>query len=54
MWEALNNCVDENGRLGYAQPVGESPKMNFQKEDWEVYASGAFCLAASEMLKFVE
>ncbi len=53
-WLALNKCINRKGRLGFAQPVGASPKRNFKKKDWEVYASGAFCLAASEMLTFIE
>ena len=50
-WSALNECVTKKGMLGYAQPVGAAPQRNFSQNDWEVYASGAFLLAASEVIK---
>lgn len=51
-WVVLVNNVDNNGKLGYVQQVGESPnKVKF--EDSEAYGSGAFLLAASEVFKLI-
>ena len=50
-WAALNKCVNKDGMLGFAQPVGAAPQRNFSQSDWEVYASGAFLLAASEVIR---
>jgi len=50
-WEALNNCVDEEGRVGWVQPIGADPRKNFDENSWEVYGTGAFLLAGSEVIK---
>jgi rhamnogalacturonyl hydrolase YesR len=50
-WAALYNCVNAEGRLGWAQPVGADPRKNFNADSYENYASGAFLLAGSEVMK---
>jgi rhamnogalacturonyl hydrolase YesR len=50
-WMALNGCVDEEGRVGWVQPIGDNPLKNFSKDSWEVYGTGAFLLAGSEVIK---
>jgi rhamnogalacturonyl hydrolase YesR len=48
-WQALNRCIQPDGRLGWAQPIGQDPKL-VKAEDTEVYAVGAFLLAGREVL----
>jgi rhamnogalacturonyl hydrolase YesR len=50
-WIALNKCVNEEGRTGWVQPIGADPRRNFSAESWEVYGTGAFLLAGSEIVK---
>ena len=50
-WIALNGCVNEEGRIGWVQPVGADPRKNFSADSWEVYGTGAFLLAGSEVIK---
>lgn len=50
-WIALNNCVNEDGRVGWVQPIGADPRKNFNEDSWEVYGTGAFLLAGSEVIK---
>ena len=50
-WEALNKCMDETGKIGWVQPIGANPQKNFNADSWEVYGTGAFLLAASEIYK---
>lgn len=50
-WKALINCVNNEGRVGWVQPIGASPLRNFSEDSWEVYGTGAFLLAASEVIK---
>ena len=50
-WIALNDCVNEEGRVGWVQPIGDDPQKNFSKDSWEVYGTGAFLLAGSEIIK---
>ncbi|MBN1599318.1 MAG: glycoside hydrolase family 88 protein [Bacteroidales bacterium] len=49
-WYALVNNVDPDGMMGYVQQIGDSPKA-ISKTDWQVYGTGAFLLAGSEILK---
>ncbi|MDR1723289.1 MAG: glycoside hydrolase family 88 protein [Tannerella sp.] len=49
-WEMLVSCVNEQGRLGYVQRVGDQPDKVLP-EHTESYGSGAFLLAASEVWK---
>ncbi|MCL1908750.1 MAG: glycoside hydrolase family 88 protein [Holophagaceae bacterium] len=48
-WLALINSIQPDGRLGWAQPIGQDPKL-VKAEDTEVYAVGAFLLAGREIL----
>ncbi|MDL2265987.1 glycoside hydrolase family 88 protein [Parabacteroides sp. OttesenSCG-928-G07] len=50
-WIGLNNCVNEEGRVGWVQPIGADPRKNFNEDSWEVYGTGAFLLAGSEVIK---
>lgn len=50
-WIALNGCVNEDGRVGWVQPIGADPRKNFDEDSWEVYGTGAFLLAGSEVIK---
>lgn len=50
-WVSLVNCVNEEGRVGWVQPVGADPRKNFDADSWEVYGTGAFLLAGSEIIK---
>ncbi|HEV2455243.1 MAG TPA: DUF4861 family protein, partial [Verrucomicrobiae bacterium] len=49
-WNALNGCVDADGKLTHVQPVGADPKK-FDPNATEVYAVGAFLLAGSEVYR---
>jgi len=50
-WIALNECTNKDGRVGWVQPIGGDPRRNFSEESWEVYGTGAFLLAGSEVIK---
>jgi unsaturated rhamnogalacturonyl hydrolase len=50
-WVGLNTLVSPEGRVGWVQPIGADPQKNFSPESWEVYGSGAYLLAASEVIK---
>ena len=50
-WIGLNGCLNDEGRLGWVQPIGDNPKKNFSENSWEVYGTGAFLLAGSEVIK---
>jgi rhamnogalacturonyl hydrolase YesR len=50
-WVALNGCVSPEGRVGWVQPIGADPRKNFGSDSWEVYGTGAFLLAGSEVVK---
>lgn len=50
-WVSLSACVNEEGRVGWVQPIGGDPRKNFNADSWEVYGTGAFLLAASEVIK---
>ena len=49
-WQALYNAVDNDGKVCWGQSVSRDPN-NVKKEDSEIYVSGAFLLAGSEILK---
>jgi len=50
-WIGLNNCVGKDGHVGWVQPIGADPRKDFTAESWEVYGSGAYLLAGSEVIK---
>lgn len=49
-WKALEAAIQPDGRLGWAQPIGQDPR-SVKATDTEVYAVGAFLLAGREMQK---
>ena len=49
--KGLMACQQKDGKMGWVQPIGADPKRNFSADSWEVYGTGAYLLAASEMLK---
>ena len=51
-WNALVECVDEKGMLGFVQPIGAKPGESFQNYS-EVYGVGAFLAAGSELYKYL-
>ncbi|WP_133272755.1 glycoside hydrolase family 88/105 protein [Hymenobacter radiodurans] len=50
-WVALNKCVSADGRVGWVQPIGADPRRDFSADSWEVYGTGAFLLAGSEVIQ---
>ncbi|KAF0238398.1 MAG: glycoside hydrolase family [Prolixibacteraceae bacterium] len=50
-WVGLNGLIQPDGYMGWTQPIGADPKKNFTAESWEVYGTGAFLLAGSEVIK---
>jgi len=50
-WIGLNRCLHPYGKVGWVQPIGLDPKRNFSEDSWEVYGTGAFLLAGSEVIK---
>lgn len=49
-WRAIAAAVNEDGRLGWVQQVGNAPD-EVRATDTQLYGSGAFLLAASEVLR---
>jgi rhamnogalacturonyl hydrolase YesR len=52
-WGALSSSVKEDGKLGYVQPIGASPDK-VDENSTEVYGTGSFLLAGSELYKFIK
>jgi rhamnogalacturonyl hydrolase YesR len=50
-WIGLNNLIQPDGHVGWCQPIGQDPKKNFSADSWEVFGTGAFLLAGSEVIK---
>ena len=50
-WKGMNTLVQPDGHVGWCQPIGADPKKNFSADSWEVYGTGAFLLAGSEVIK---
>ncbi|WP_372806773.1 glycoside hydrolase family 105 protein [Pontiella sp.] len=51
-WQALTECVTDEGLLGYVQPVGAAPGDSYADKT-EVYGIGAFLAAGTEVYKLV-
>ena len=49
-WRALLSAVEEDGKLGYVQPIGADPRK-VKREMTEVYGPGAFLLAGTEVYR---
>lgn len=52
-WISLCSYVNSAGRLGYIQPVGHAPQLA-DKNSTDVYGSGAFLLAGTEILRLLQ
>lgn len=52
-WNSLVSVVNENGKLGYVQPIGADPKK-VTEDMTAVYGVGAFLLAGSEIYKMIQ
>jgi len=52
-WNALTDCVLDDGLLGYVQPVGAAPGEAFPDKS-DVYGVGAFLAAGSEVYKLAK
>lgn len=51
-WKALQSIVHEDGKVGFVQAIGADPKkVGF--DDTEVYGTGAFLLAATEYMHYL-
>lgn len=50
-WVGLNTLVSPEGRVGWVQPIGADPRRNFTAASYEVYGTGAYLLAGSEVIK---
>lgn len=50
-WQALTAAVEEDGKLGWVQQVGNAPD-EVRPEDTQFYGGGAFLLAATQMMDF--
>lgn len=51
-WSALSSHVNEEGMLGYVQPVGAAPGDAWPDKT-EIYGSGAFLAAGAEVFRLV-
>jgi rhamnogalacturonyl hydrolase YesR len=52
-WNAMKSYVTKEGMLGYVQPIGAAPGKAW-KDKSEVYGTGAFLSAGSEVYKMIE
>lgn len=52
-WNALLSAVEEDGKLGYVQPIGADPKK-VTRDMTEVYGPGAFLLAGTELYRLAQ
>ncbi|MDO7849960.1 glycoside hydrolase family 88/105 protein [Hymenobacter convexus] len=50
-WIALDKVVGADGKVGWVQPIGADPRRDFSADSWEVYGTGAYLLAGSEVMK---
>ena len=50
-WKGINTLVSPEGRYGWVQPIGADPRRNFSVDSYEVFGSGAYLLAGSEVIK---
>ena len=52
-WQAMLDAVNEEGKLGYVQPIGADPRK-VTADMTEVYGVGAFLLAGNQIYKMVD
>ena len=50
-WVGLCKAQKKDGMIGWVQPIGADPQRNFSPDSWEVYGTGAFLSAGSEIIK---
>ena len=50
-WKALLSGVQDDGMLGWVQPIGAAPDSVFES-DTQLYGVGAFLLTAAQMMQF--
>ncbi|MEI6244614.1 MAG: glycoside hydrolase family 88 protein, partial [Acidobacteriota bacterium] len=50
-WTGMTSLLQPDGHVGWVQPIGQDPRRDFSPESWEVYGTGAFLLAGSEVIK---
>jgi unsaturated rhamnogalacturonyl hydrolase len=50
-WKGVNTLLNSEGRYGWVQPIGADPRRNFSADSFEVFGSGAYLLAGSEVIK---
>jgi len=53
-WRGLSTLIQPDGHVGWCQPIGYDPRKDFSANSWEVYGTGAFLLAGSEVLKLTK
>ncbi|MBL4559349.1 MAG: glycoside hydrolase family 88 protein [Labilibaculum sp.] len=53
-WVGLNGCLNEEGRVGWVQGAAAGPSTYLKADKWELYGTGAFLLAGSEMCKMAK
>jgi rhamnogalacturonyl hydrolase YesR len=51
-WKVITRNINEAGRLGWVQPIGDRP-VSYTADDYQVYAVGAYLCAAMELRKLV-
>ena len=49
-WNALAQCQQESGKVGWVQNIGFDPKPA-DKDSWQNFGTGAFLMAGSEVMK---
>lgn len=52
-WKAVLETINDEGKLGYVQPIGADPKK-VTKDMTEVYGVGAFLMAGTELYKMAK
>ncbi|MBT8038643.1 MAG: glycoside hydrolase family 88 protein [Xanthomonadales bacterium] len=52
-WKALLSAVQDDGMLGWVQPIGAAPDSVYES-DSQLYGVGAFLLTAEQMIEFEE
>jgi rhamnogalacturonyl hydrolase YesR len=51
-WKAMVSAVQDDGMLGYVQPIGASPDA-VNANSTEVYGVGAFLLAGTQLYEYL-
>ena len=51
-WESLVSAMHPDGKLGYVQPIGDTPE-NISSDKNEVYGTAALALTGKEIIKYI-